>query len=42
MLFAFQAVLRKSPVSKDIDLDFLARTTNGYSGADLTEICQRV
>jgi transitional endoplasmic reticulum ATPase len=34
--------LRKSPVAADVDLEFLARSTEGYSGADLTEICQRV
>merc|ERR1712027_201901 len=33
--------LRKSPVAKDVDLDFLAKMTKGFSGADLTEICQR-
>lgn len=36
-----KATLRKSPVAKDVDVDFLAKKTNGYSGADLTEICQR-
>nr|XP_034956488.1 transitional endoplasmic reticulum ATPase [Zootoca vivipara] len=36
-----KANLRKSPVAKDVDLDFLAKMTNGFSGADLTEICQR-
>jgi len=36
-----KAVLRKSPVAKDVDLEFLASHTHGYSGADLTEICQR-
>ena len=36
-----RAVLRKSPVSKDIDLDYLAQYTDKFSGADLTEICQR-
>ncbi|CAF1263614.1 unnamed protein product [Adineta steineri] len=35
------AALRKSPVAKDVDLNFLARETKGFSGADLTEICQR-
>merc|ERR1739846_126106 len=36
-----KANLRKSPVSKDVDLDYLAKMTRGFSGADLTEICQR-
>jgi len=33
--------LRKSPLADDVDLGFLAKHTNGFSGADLTEICQR-
>ncbi|KAG6746047.1 hypothetical protein POTOM_050559 [Populus tomentosa] len=37
----FKACLRKSPVSKDVDLTALAKYTNGFSGADITEICQR-
>jgi len=36
-----KANLRKSPVAKDVDLDYLAKATEGFSGADLTEICQR-
>lgn len=36
-----KAVLRKSPLARDCDLDYLAKVTNGFSGADLTEICQR-
>merc|ERR1719453_159941 len=36
-----KSVLRKSPVAPDVDLNFLARTLHGFSGADLTEICQR-
>jgi len=36
-----KACLRKSPLHKDVSLDFLARSTKGFSGADLTEICQR-
>ncbi|XP_036387812.1 zgc:136908 [Megalops cyprinoides] len=35
------ANLRKSPVARDVDLAYLARITEGFSGADLTEICQR-
>ncbi|PKH47725.1 hypothetical protein CRG98_050460 [Punica granatum] len=37
----FKACLRKSPVSRDVDLGALARYTHGFSGADITEICQR-
>jgi transitional endoplasmic reticulum ATPase len=37
----FKACLRKSPVAKDVDLSALARFTAGFSGADITEICQR-
>jgi transitional endoplasmic reticulum ATPase len=37
----FKACLRKSPVAKNVDLGALARFTAGYSGADITEICQR-
>jgi len=37
----FKANLRKSPISKDIDVLHLAKVTHGFSGADLTEICQR-
>eukprot|EP00924_Labyrinthula_sp_SR-Ha-C_P006226 maker-scaffold_31-snap-gene-0.47-mRNA-1 protein AED:0.22 eAED:0.22 QI:134/1/1/1/0.5/0.33/3/132/802 len=36
-----RAVLRKSPVSPEVDLDFLAEKTDKFTGADLTEICQR-
>jgi len=36
-----KAALRKSPIAKDVDINFLAKITQGFSGADLTEICQR-
>merc|ERR1719161_2326639 len=36
-----KSCLRKSPLSPDVDLGFIAKMTPGYSGADLTEICQR-
>jgi transitional endoplasmic reticulum ATPase len=36
-----KACLRKSPIASDVDLEFLAKTAHGFSGADLTEICQR-
>lgn len=37
----FKATLRKSPLAKEVDLEILAKATNGFSGADITEICQR-
>jgi len=36
-----KANLRKSPVAKEVDIPYLAKMTRGFSGADLTEICQR-
>jgi transitional endoplasmic reticulum ATPase len=35
-----RATLRKSPISKDVDLSYLASQTDKFTGADLTEICQ--
>jgi len=40
-LSIFKANLRKSPIASDVDMDTLARFTQGFSGADITEICQR-
>jgi len=37
----FTANLRKSPVAHDITFELLAEVTDGFSGADITEICQR-
>ncbi len=37
----FSAVLRKSPVATDVETDLLVKYTQGFSGADITEICQR-
>ena len=36
-----KANLRKTPLAKDVDINFLANITDGFSGADLTEICQK-
>ncbi|CAF4345507.1 unnamed protein product [Rotaria sordida] len=33
--------LRKSSVAKDVDMDYLTNVTEGFSGADLTKICQQ-
>ncbi|KAJ1568264.1 AAA ATPase cdc48 [Cladochytrium tenue] len=37
----FSAILRKSPVSKGVEVETLAKATHGFSGADIAEICQR-
>lgn len=37
----FKAATRKSPLADDIDLREYAERTEGFSGADITEICQR-
>ena len=39
-LSILRATLRKSPVSKEVDLSYLASQTDKFTGADLTEICQ--
>ncbi len=36
-----KANLKKSPISDEVSLNYLASVTEGFSGADLTEICQR-
>ena len=40
-LSILKATLRKSPIAEGVDLNYLAKSTAGFSGADLTEICQR-
>jgi len=35
----FQAALKTAPISPDINFDVLGRSTHGFSGADITEIC---
>jgi transitional endoplasmic reticulum ATPase len=35
-----KAHLKKSHVAPEVDLAFLAKNTHGYSGANLTKICQ--
>jgi len=40
-LGVLKATLRKSPVNKDVDLRYMAESTDKFTGADLTEICQR-
>ncbi len=40
-LSIFNANLRKSPLAPDVDIDKMAEATQGFSGADISEICQR-
>jgi len=40
-LSILKSVLRKTPISRDVDLQYLAAQTEKFTGADLTEICQR-
>jgi len=35
----FQASLRKAPLDPEVDMEVLARSTHGFSGADISEIC---
>eukprot|EP00565_Helicotheca_tamesis_P008540 CAMPEP_0185727986 /NCGR_PEP_ID=MMETSP1171-20130828/3493_1 /TAXON_ID=374046 /ORGANISM="Helicotheca tamensis, Strain CCMP826" /LENGTH=907 /DNA_ID=CAMNT_0028396637 /DNA_START=202 /DNA_END=2922 /DNA_ORIENTATION=+ len=35
----FQAALRKAPIEPGVSIEVLARSTHGFSGADITEIC---
>jgi transitional endoplasmic reticulum ATPase len=36
-----KANLRKTPIAADIDMNYMADLTEGFSGADLNELCQR-
>lgn len=40
-LSILKSCLRKSPIHKDVDLSYIAQHTDKFTGADLTEICQR-
>ena len=36
-----KANLRKTPIARDVDINFMGQITEGFSGADLTEVCQK-
>jgi len=36
-----ESTMRKSPIAPDVPLSFIAQKTEGFSGADLAELCQR-
>ena len=38
-LAIFEASLRKAPLDSTVDMNVLARSTHGFSGADIAEIC---
>lgn len=38
-LAIFKAQLRKAPLDPEVDFEVLARSTHGFSGADISEIC---
>merc|ERR1719298_218592 len=40
-LSIFKANLRKSPLGEGVDLEYLASQSDKFTGADITEICQR-
>ena len=40
-LSILQATLKKTPLAKNISINFIAQKTEGFSGADLAELCQR-
>jgi len=40
-LSIIKAILRKSPIDKNIPMEFLAEKTKGFSGADLKELCNQ-
>ena len=40
-LSVLQSTLRKSPLAPNVPLSFVAQKTEGFSGADIAELCQR-
>merc|ERR1711979_83246 len=36
-----EATLKKSPIAPNVPISFIAQKTEGFSGADLAELCQR-
>ena len=38
----FELQLSKLPISKDMDFDYLAKITDGFNGADIKEVCEKL
>ena len=38
----FELQLSKLPISEDLDLDYLAKITEGFNGADIKEVCEKL
>lgn len=38
----FEIQLSKLPVSNDLDFDYLAKITEGFNGADIKEVCEKL
>merc|ERR1711981_1087870 len=36
-----ESTLRKSPIAPNVPISFIAQKTEGFSGADFSELCQR-
>ncbi|VTZ69694.1 cell division cycle ATPase, putative [Plasmodium chabaudi chabaudi] len=36
----FKAILKNTPLNKDVDINEMAKRTEGFSGADITNLCQ--
>jgi transitional endoplasmic reticulum ATPase len=37
-----KAILRKVPIEKNVDLNFIAKLSEGFSGADMKELCNAI
>lgn len=38
----FELQLKKLPISDDLDFDYLANITDGFNGADIKEVCEKL
>ena len=38
----FELQLKKIPIAKDLSFNYLAKITNGFNGADIKEVCEKL